>query len=310
MLVSIVIPTANRPRLLAQLLDALRRQILDQPFEIIVVDDCGRTNLNHFCFDTSLCKCAVVRGEGRGPARARNLGASYATGTYLVFLDDDSVVDPSYLTRIVERLQERPGYALAGPQRSIDRNNPFALAAEWLADRFMEAGRLNSHRFGFAPSNGFALRPADFRQAGGFNPHFPLASGEDREFCVRWIAAGFHIDVLEELTIQHHFPATLAAFVGQQWRYGRGVFQYRTCVAADLHPRVRSLRFYLGVVFGSLKRHGLRRGVPVCLLSALSQFIVWAGYMSERMSKPPKSPPAVAPAAAAAAAAAARRSAR
>jgi cellulose synthase/poly-beta-1,6-N-acetylglucosamine synthase-like glycosyltransferase len=292
-LVSVVIPTANRSKLLAQLLDALRRQILDQPFEIIVVNDSEQTEVNDLSFAASFCKCTVVRGEGKGPARARNLGASHAIGTFLVFLDDDSVVDPSYLARIVERLQERPGYALAGPQRSIDRRNSFALAAEWLADSFTEAERFDSNRFGFAPSNGFALRPADFHRTGGFNPQFPLASGEDREFCTRWIASGLHIDVLEELAIQHRFPATLSAFVQQQSRYGRGVFQYAACVAADRRPRVRSIRFYWGVVFGPLKRHGLRRGVPVCFLAAFSQLVVWAGYMRERISKPAKSRRAV-----------------
>jgi glycosyltransferase involved in cell wall biosynthesis len=284
MLVSIVIPTANRPRLLAELLEALRGQRFDHPFEIVVVDDCERTDLNHLCFATGLCKCAVVRGEGRGPARARNLGASYATGTYLVFLDDDSVVDPSYLARMVERLQQRPGYALSGPQQSIDSRNSFALASEWLADRFVNAERLDATRFGFAPSNGFGMRLADFRQSGAFSPHFPLAAGEDREFCLRWIAAGFHIGVLQEIAVQHHFPATLGAFVRQQWRYGRGAFHYQRCASDDRSPRLRSVRFYWGVVFGSLKRYGVRRAVPVSVLVVLSQFIVGAGYVGERIS--------------------------
>jgi glycosyltransferase involved in cell wall biosynthesis len=297
MLVSVIIPTSNRPRLLAQLLETLRRQLFDHSVEIIIVDDCERTHLNYRCFQTSCCKCTVVRGEGKGPARARNLGASHATGTYLVFLDDDSVVDPSYLARIVKGLQQRPNYALAGPQLSINRENSFALAGEWLADRFVNAERLDSHRFGFAASNGFALRRADFRQSGAFSPHFPLAAGEDREFCVRWIAAGFDLDVLEEFAIQHHFPATLATLVKQQWRYGRGAFHYRMCVSAEQRPRVRSIHFYVGVVFGPLRRYGLRRGVRVCILAALSQFIVWAGYMRERTSGAPKNFPAVAPAA-------------
>lgn len=212
MLVSVIIPTANRPRLLAQLLDALRRQLFDRGFEIIVVDDGLETDLNHLCFQTSCVRCTVVRGEGSGPARARNLGVSCAIGVFLVFLDDDSVVDQSYLARVVEHLERRPKCVLGGPQRSIDRKNSFALASEWLADRFVDAGRLDEHRFGFAATNGFALRRSDFQLSGGFSPHFPLAASEDDEFCVRWIAAGHHIDVLQELEIQHHFPATLASF--------------------------------------------------------------------------------------------------
>jgi GT2 family glycosyltransferase len=297
MLVSVIIPTAKRLRMLEQLLDALRRQLFDHLFEIIIVDDCLETNLNHLCFQTSCCKCTVVRGEGNGPARARNLGASYATGAYLVFLDDDSVVDPSYLARVVEQMERRPNHALGGQQKSIDRNNSFALASEWLADRFVDGERLDSHRFGFAASNGFALRRSDFRRVGGFSPHFPLAASEDREFCVRWIAAGYHIEVLQELEIQHNFPSTLASFVSQQWRYGRGACHFRRCVPPDKRPRVRNIRFYLGLLFGPFRCYQLPRAVRVATLTALSQFIVWAGYVRERVVAAPRNDQAVARAA-------------
>jgi len=83
MLISVVIPTSNRPQLLAQLVKALRRQRFDHPFEIIIVDDCEKNDLNYLRFRTKRCQCVVVSGEGKGPARARNLGASQATGTYL-----------------------------------------------------------------------------------------------------------------------------------------------------------------------------------------------------------------------------------
>jgi len=287
MLVSVIIPTANRPQLLAQLLEALQRQRFDHQFEIIVVDDCLETDLNHLSFETAYAKCTVMRGEGKGPARARNLGVSCAIGDYLVFLDDDSVVDPSYLERVVEHLERRPNCALGGPQRSIDRENSFALASEWLADRFVDGERLDEHRFGFTPTNGIALRRSDFQLSGGFNPHFPLAASEDDEFCARWVAAGHHIDVLQELEIQHHFPATLASFVSQQWRYGRGAWHLQLNVPPHKRPRVRHISFYIGLLSGPFRSYGLLRAVPMATLTALSQFIVWAGYMRGRVTAEP-----------------------
>jgi glycosyltransferase involved in cell wall biosynthesis len=297
MLVSVIIPTANRVQLLALLLEALRRQLFDDRFEIIVVDDCLETDLNHLSFETSWVKCTVVRGEGKGPARARNLGVSCAIGLYLVFLDDDSVVDPTYLTRVAEHLERRHNYALGGPQRSIDRKNSFALASEWLADRFVDGERLDEHRFGFTPTNGFALRRSDFQLTGGFSPHFPLAASEDDEFCARWVAAGRCIDVLPELEIQHHFPPTLAAFVSQQWRYGRGAWHFQLSVPLDKQPRVRPMRFYIGLLFGPFRCYGPLRAIPVAALAAFSQFIVWAGYVRGRMVAEPRNAQAVARAA-------------
>jgi hypothetical protein len=166
-----------------------------------------------------------------------------------------------------------------------------------LAHRVVEAGRLDSDRFRFTASNGFAMRRAAFQRSGGFSPNFPLAASEDDEFCVRWIAAGFHVDVLQELAIQHHFPVTLATFAEQQWRYGRGAFHFQLCVPADQGPRVRNIRFYLGVVFGPFRSYGLLRGVRVGMLAALSQLMVWAGYMRERARSTPRNVQALARAA-------------
>jgi glycosyltransferase involved in cell wall biosynthesis len=84
MTISVIIPTLSRPRLLAQLLESLRSQIFDHSFEIIVIDDRSVTNLDYLSFRTHHCECRVLRGEGKGPARARNLGVEQAKGTYLI----------------------------------------------------------------------------------------------------------------------------------------------------------------------------------------------------------------------------------
>ena len=39
----------------------------------------------------------------------------------------------------------------------------------------------------FLPSNNLAVSAKRFHEAGGFDAGFPLAGGEDREFCRRWL---------------------------------------------------------------------------------------------------------------------------
>src|SRR5258708_3273731 len=187
MTISVIMSTVSRPRLLAQLLESLRGQIFDHSFEIIVIDDRPVTNLDYLSFRTHHRECRVLRGEGKGPARARNLGVEEDKGTYLLFLDDDTMVDRSYLSRVFEELDTRPNYAISGMQTAIDRRNCFSLTAECLLQVFSDGESIAAPMSKFAPSNGLALRRWDFQRCGGFDACFPLAAGEDREFCARWI---------------------------------------------------------------------------------------------------------------------------
>jgi GT2 family glycosyltransferase len=283
MTISVIIPTVSRPRLLAQLLESLRWQIFDHSFEIIVIDDRPMMNLDYLYFRTHHCECRVLHGEGKGPARARNLGVEQAKGTYLLFLDDDAMVDRLYLARVFQELDARPNHAVSGMQTAINRRNCFSLTAEWLLHVFSEDECIAAPMSKFAPSNGLALRRWDFLRCGGFDPCFPLAAGEDREFCARWIAAGFHIIVLKEANVEHHFPESFASLMKQQWRYGRGTFHYQTRVHPRHAPRIRSIQFYLQLIAKPLRRYGFSRGALIGMLCSLSQGIIACGYLRERI---------------------------
>lgn len=292
MRISVIIPTLSRPRPLAQLLEALRSQIFGHSFEIIIVDDRPVTNLDYLSFRTEHCECRVLCGDGKGPARARNLGAEQAKGTYLLFLDDDSMVDRLYLTRVFQELDARPAHAISGIQTAIDRRNCFSLTSECLLRVFSKGESIAPPMSKFAPSNGLALRRCDFQQCGGFDPSFPLAAGEDREFCARWIAAGFHIIVLKEAALEHHFPESFASLVKQQYRYGRGSFHYQARAHSRHALRVRSIQFYSQMILEPLREYGVGRGALIGILCWLSQGIVACGYLRERI-RPSLGSPAV-----------------
>jgi glycosyltransferase involved in cell wall biosynthesis len=93
--VSIVIPALNEENYLPRLLQSLHRQTLTD-FEIIVADagsqDATRQIAEHY-------GCRVVPG-GR-IAQGRNAGARQATGEYLLFLDADVTVAPTFLAELL-----------------------------------------------------------------------------------------------------------------------------------------------------------------------------------------------------------------
>lgn len=102
-LVSIVVPTYNRPRFLRRALASIERQ-QHAHLEIVVVNDAGA--------DVSDVVAAFPRARllthasNRGLGAARNTGVAAARGAFIGFLDDDDALMPDHLTHTVAALRQ------------------------------------------------------------------------------------------------------------------------------------------------------------------------------------------------------------
>lgn len=89
-LLSIIIPTYNRPYLLTRAVNSALDQTFDN-FEVIVVDDASSEPIDLPDND----RLRVIRlPENRGGAAARNLGTKAAKGSFINYLDDDDCLLP------------------------------------------------------------------------------------------------------------------------------------------------------------------------------------------------------------------------
>lgn len=88
-LVSVVIPTCNRSRLLARALESVQRQTYSN-LEIIIVDDASSDDTAEAVRRVSDRRIRYLRHDiRRGGSAARNTGIRSAKGAYIAFLDDD-----------------------------------------------------------------------------------------------------------------------------------------------------------------------------------------------------------------------------
>lgn len=100
---SVVIPTFNRRESLLSTLASLAGQFFpaDQ-FEVIVVDDGSTDGTSEIERDRYPFKLRILRQPNQGSAAARNAGALEARGRLLIFLDDDMIVEPNYVSGLAE----------------------------------------------------------------------------------------------------------------------------------------------------------------------------------------------------------------
>jgi len=104
--ISVVVPTRNRPKELAELLQTILHQDYP-PLEIIIVDDSlecsakGVAGLYSLNFKSVGCDLKYVLGNGDGLPAARNLGVQVAKGEVILFLDDDTLLPGKNVLRIM-----------------------------------------------------------------------------------------------------------------------------------------------------------------------------------------------------------------
>ncbi|MFO8012986.1 MAG: glycosyltransferase [Phycisphaerae bacterium] len=102
--VSVLVPTYNRRRYLAEALASIVAQTYEH-FEAIVINDGGvgvRDVVDGFA-DPRLV--LIDRADNRGKAASLNEGLERARGTYVAYLDDDDLYYPHHLERLVETLE-------------------------------------------------------------------------------------------------------------------------------------------------------------------------------------------------------------
>jgi GT2 family glycosyltransferase len=239
----IVVPSSGRPAMLRALLASLRTALDATPgmaARIIVTDD-----RHDAVLATDLARehprALYVRGPGRGAAANRNHGARLGRGTWLLFIDDDCLADPTLLSGYSEAAYAYPGAGALQGAVGAAGERPDALHHAPLVDRG-----------GALVSCNVAIRRDLFEALGGFDEAFPH-SLEDCELGWRLRAAGQPLPFAPRARVRHPWRALQPREV---WREAIG-----HAIMAARHPG-----FAAG--FGPLdlarmlagRARGLRRG--------------------------------------------------
>jgi glycosyltransferase involved in cell wall biosynthesis len=136
-LLSVVIPTWNRARLVCEAVESALAQRSGE-VEVIVVDDASTDNTGDVLAERFGSEIRLIRGaERRGPGAARNAGAALAHGEFVAFLDSDDVWLPGKLDAELRLFAEFPDANAV----VSDSQNFFAGQADG-ASRFAHNGLL------------------------------------------------------------------------------------------------------------------------------------------------------------------------
>ena len=205
-MISLIIPTCNRPDDLHRCLRALEPQLEQHPCEVIVSDD-SRDERTQAMLRNEFPSIKITTGPRSGPGANRNAGARQASGEWLIFIDDDVIPAPGFLHAYCTTFAtESSQNVLHGLTKATPEKNSLL----WEAPEVL--GPLSCF-----PSCNFAIRRALYEECGGFDERFS-PSFEDMEFASRLKGLGQVCGFVAAAAVQHPLrPLPAAKKLAQRW---------------------------------------------------------------------------------------------
>ena len=198
-LVTVVVTTRNRKDELRACLDSIARQ--DYPAEVIVVDDASEDGTAETVAADYPDAVLIRHAEPRGYICGRNEAAREATGAIIVSIDDDAVFSTGRILRdTVAAFSDRVG-AVAIPYVDVNRGSGVRqLAPDSVGVYLVNAFIGTAH----------AVRRDVFLALGGYREQL-FHQGEESDFCIRMLAAGYVVRAGTGDPI-HHFESSRRDF--------------------------------------------------------------------------------------------------
>ncbi len=217
--VSIIIPTFNNIALTRQCLDALNRNTPDGRYEIVVVDNASNDGTVEFLREKENAGelRVICNPKNLGFARACNQGAQNARANYILFLNNDTEVQPGWLDPLLHILDADERVAAAGA-KLLFSDGTIQHAGVALADITGRDPLMGIHIFAkensdFAIANErrvyqavtaacVLVRKSLFDKVGGFDEGF-WNGYEDVDICLQFQEQGY-LTVYEPASVVLH----------------------------------------------------------------------------------------------------------
>lgn len=211
---SIIIPIYNQISLTRQCLDALWNTLpTNFTCEVIIVDDgSSDTSLQLLSHEYPEHVRVVSHLDNQGFAAACNSGALDATATYLVFLNNDSIPQPGWLTALVDYIESHPAAAAVGSKLLYPNDTIQHAGVAICQDRYPRhiyngfpanhPAVNRSRRFQIVTAACMLIRRTLFEQVGGFDTSFRNGF-EDVDLCLRLGELGYEIHYCHTSTLYH-----------------------------------------------------------------------------------------------------------
>ncbi|MFH0980043.1 MAG: glycosyltransferase [Planctomycetota bacterium] len=213
MAVSLVIPGRNASGTIRQCLEAVVPLVgRDALQEIIFVDD-GSTDASAEIVKPFPVR--YLRGAGKGPGSARNIGWRAAQHPIVWFIDSDCVAEPDALDRLLPHLDDPKVAGVGGSYGNMEEDS---LLACLIHEEIVERHLAMPSRVNFLATFNVAYRRSVLEQVRGFDERF--LKGQDAELSWRVLEAGYELAFEVNSRVKHYHPVSWRSYLRTQRQQG------------------------------------------------------------------------------------------
>lgn len=196
--VSIIMPCYNDGKYIKEAIQSVKEQTYKN-IEIIVIDDGSDDKETRDVLDGLTNDITVLQTNHLRPAGARNYGIQSASGKYILPLDSDDKIEPSYVERAVRILESNKNIGVVYCQADLFGEK----SGRWdLPDYSFDKMLLDNVVFVTA-----LFYRQDWQKVGGFNTQM-LAGMEDYDFWLAIMALGREIYQIPEVLFHYRIKPT------------------------------------------------------------------------------------------------------
>jgi glycosyltransferase involved in cell wall biosynthesis len=215
------VPVFNRPDEIKELLESLLH-LEYKNFEVIVVEDGSEVRCKDQTeqFSDKLDLFYFYKSN-TGPGHSRNLGASKATGDYLIFFDSDCIIPSEYLNLVNQYLSHHKLDVFGGPDKEHHDFTLMQKAINYAMTSVLTTGGIRGHRItagNFQPrSFNMGINRKVFLDVGGFSNIHP---GEDPDLVYKVTKLGYVSGLIPDAFVYHKRRINLKKFSSQVYKFG------------------------------------------------------------------------------------------
>jgi glycosyltransferase involved in cell wall biosynthesis len=239
---SVIVCTRNRchklERALRHIVEAAGRT--SASVEIVVVDNNSKDatrEIVHLLSHSAAIPIRYVFETAQGLSFARNRGIHEASGAVIAFTDDDCIVAPDWIERILYEFAANPDISLAGGRVDLHtpEDKPITIRLSNERVRYSDAAQI----YELVVGCNFAVRRKDALRIGGFDPALGGSKGvtaDDIDFIYRVLKHNLGVLYAPELRVFHdHGRQTNdeVRALGLSYVKGRGAFFCKYIIKGD-----------------------------------------------------------------------------
>lgn len=218
---TVIIPARDAEASVGQAVRGVRdqRDGAGRPVRVVVVDDGSQDRTGEVAAEAG---AEVLQGEGRGPARARNLGVAAAETDLIVFTDADCAPCPGFVEQLLAPFAADDVAGAKGAYVTGQRSLVARFVQLEYEERYARmVGRMAARgRIDFIDTYAAAYRRQVFLDVGGFDERYLLPSTEDQELSFRIGETGARLVFVPEARVGHLHADSLWGYARKKAKIG------------------------------------------------------------------------------------------